>query len=291
MLAERLGYFKSENLAVTIEETPSGAKPIQALLGGSADVASAFHELAVQMDAQGRDLTSFVSLARYPGYALVPSPASSKRITKIEDLNGATVALSSPGSPTDLFLKYVLAQHGLPGSAASTVTAGSNMARLAMLERGSVGATVLSDPAMTLFSRRHPNTALFADVRSKDGVRQVYGTDSYVSAALISRAQWLRANDDAARRLARALNRSLRWIGMHSPQDITAQTPEQLRGTDPALFAEVLRVFLPSFPPDGRFEPAGVEAVIKVLKVSDPEGKLKRLDVKSTYTNEFAAEK
>src|SRR4051812_39641150 len=52
MLAERLGYFKSENLAVTIEETPSGAKAIQALLGGSAEVASAFHELAIQMDAQ-----------------------------------------------------------------------------------------------------------------------------------------------------------------------------------------------------------------------------------------------
>ena len=153
MLAERLGFFKSENLAVTIEETPSGAKAVQALLGGSADVASAFHELAVQMNTQGRALTSFVSLARYPGYALVPSPASSKRITKIEDLKGETVALSSPGSPTDFFLKYVLAQHGLPGSAASTVTAGSNMARLAMLERGSIGAAVLSDPVMTLFSR------------------------------------------------------------------------------------------------------------------------------------------
>jgi NitT/TauT family transport system substrate-binding protein len=291
MLAERLSFFKSENLAVTIEETPSGAKAVQALLGGSADVASAFHELAVQMNTQGRALTSFVSLARYPGYALVPSPASSKRITKVEDLKGETVALSSPGSPTDFFLKYVLAQHGLPGSAASTVTAGSNMARLAMLERGSVGAAVLSDPAMTLFSRRHPNTPLFADVRSKEGVRQVYGTDSYVSAVLISRSQWLQVNGDVARRLASALNRSLKWIGTHSPEDISAQIPEQLRGTDPTLFAEALRASLPSFPPDGRFEPAGVEAVIKVLKVSDAEGKLKKLDVKSTYTNDFAAEK
>jgi hypothetical protein len=46
ILAERLGYFKAENLAVTIDETPSGTKAIQALLGGSDDVASAFHELA-----------------------------------------------------------------------------------------------------------------------------------------------------------------------------------------------------------------------------------------------------
>ena len=42
MLAERLGYFKAENLAVTIDERPSGTKAIQALLGRSDDVASAF---------------------------------------------------------------------------------------------------------------------------------------------------------------------------------------------------------------------------------------------------------
>src|SRR5436853_308885 len=111
MLAEQLGYFKGEGLDISVEETPSGAKAIQALLGGSADMASAFHELIVQMAADGRHLTSFVSLVRYPGYALVPSPASSKKIRRIEDLRGTTVALSSPGSPTDLFLKYVLAQH------------------------------------------------------------------------------------------------------------------------------------------------------------------------------------
>jgi NitT/TauT family transport system substrate-binding protein len=102
MLAERLGYFKAENLAVTMDETPSGTKAIQALLGGSDDVASAFHELAVQMDMQGRDLTSFAAFRRYPGYALVPSPASSKKITAIEELRGTTVAVSSPGSPTDV---------------------------------------------------------------------------------------------------------------------------------------------------------------------------------------------
>jgi NitT/TauT family transport system substrate-binding protein len=34
MLAEQLGYFKDEGLDVTVEETPSGAKAIQALLGG-----------------------------------------------------------------------------------------------------------------------------------------------------------------------------------------------------------------------------------------------------------------
>jgi NitT/TauT family transport system substrate-binding protein len=206
MLAERLGYFKAEHLAVTIDEMPSGTKAIEALLGGSADVASAFHELAVQMDMQGRDLNSFLALGRYPGYALVPSPAASKKITSIEDLRGTTVAVSSPGSPTDLFLKYVLSRHGVAANATSTVSAGSNMARMAMLERGSVGAAVLSDPVMTMFSRRHPDAPILADVRTAQGVREVYGTETYVCAVLMSRGSWLQSNPDLARRLARAVN-------------------------------------------------------------------------------------
>ncbi|MFL6414506.1 MAG: ABC transporter substrate-binding protein [Bryobacteraceae bacterium] len=291
VLTQRLGLFKGEGLDVTVEETAGGTKAIEALLGGSADVGSAFHELTVQMAAQGRDLTSFVSLARYPGYVLVPSPASRKEIRKIEDLDGVTVAVSSPGSPTDLYLKYVLAQHGMRGTAASTVSAGSNMARVALLERGTVGAAVLSDPAMTLFLRRHPNSLVFDDVRNQQGVKKLYGTDSYVSAALIARRSWLQTNPDVARRLARAVNRGLNWIHTHSIEEIEKETPDEMRGNDPALFAEALRLSLPSFPPTARFEPAGVAAVMKVLQVSDPEKKFAGLDSEKTYTSEFAAQK
>jgi len=165
------------------------------------------------------------------------------------------------------------------------------MARVAMLERGSVEAAVLSDPAMTLFLRRHPNTPLFADVRGNSGVRQVYGTDSYVSAVLISRAEWLRANPDIARRLGRAVNHTLGWIQTHSLKEITQETPDQLRGTDPSLFAEALGAALPSFPADAKFEPAGVQAVMKVLESSYSAGDIRKVDWTKTYTNEFAAGK
>jgi hypothetical protein len=64
-----------------------------------------------------------------------------------------------------------------------------------------------------------------------------------------------------------------------------------LRGDDPSLFAETLRASIPSFPESATFDPAGVEAVMKVLRVSDQARKLKGLDLRSTYTNEFAATK
>ena len=39
-LAERLGYFKDEGLDVQIADFPGGAKALQAMVGGSADVVS-----------------------------------------------------------------------------------------------------------------------------------------------------------------------------------------------------------------------------------------------------------
>src|SRR4051794_18561673 len=98
VLAQQLGYFEQEELTVNVEEMASGAKAMQALLGGSADVASAFYELTMQMAGQRRDLTSFVSLARYPGYVVIASPVSAKKVRRVEDLRGAMVAISSPGS-------------------------------------------------------------------------------------------------------------------------------------------------------------------------------------------------
>lgn len=144
---------------------------------------------------------------------------------------------------------------------------------------------------MTMFSRRHRDAPVLADVRTAQGVREVYGTDTYVSAVLMSRAPWLRSNQDLARRLARAVNHSLRWIHSHSIEEITKETPDQLRGSDPALFAEALRASLPSFPESARFEQAGVEAVMEVLKVTDNRNTLENVERKETYTGEFAAEK
>jgi len=287
VLAEQLGYFKQEGLAVDVEEMASGAKASQALVGGSADVASAFYELTLQMAAQGRNLISFVNLARYPGYVLMGSPASASKVHRVEDLKNSMVAISSPGSPTDQFLKYVLIHHGLPADAASTVAAGSNAARVAILEHGGVAAAVLSDPAASQFLKRHPNTTMLADVRNSAGVRQLFSTDTYVSAVLTSSAQWLQRNPDSAHRIARAMNRSLDWMQHHTLEEIAKQTPEKLKGSDAAVFAEALRASFSSFPPDGRFESGGINAVRKVLTATDPQAKLASLDLAKTYTNEF----
>src|SRR3954465_2211166 len=55
-LAERLGYFKDEGLNVEIVDFPGGAKALQAMMGGSADIVSGAYEHVVNMHAKGIDV-------------------------------------------------------------------------------------------------------------------------------------------------------------------------------------------------------------------------------------------
>src|SRR3974390_3387904 len=53
-IAEQLGYFKAEGLDVTISDFAGGAKALQALVGGSADVVSGAYEHTINMQAKNQ---------------------------------------------------------------------------------------------------------------------------------------------------------------------------------------------------------------------------------------------
>ena len=59
-IAERLGYFEDEGLSVEILDFPGGAKSLQAMVGGSADIVSGGYDHTITMQARGQKLTAFV---------------------------------------------------------------------------------------------------------------------------------------------------------------------------------------------------------------------------------------
>ena len=63
-VAQTLGYFEAEGLAVELSEVAGGTKAIEALLGGSVDVAAASMSDVVQLAAEGPDVRGFLVRAR-----------------------------------------------------------------------------------------------------------------------------------------------------------------------------------------------------------------------------------
>lgn len=287
-LAQQLGYYEEEGLNVTLQDFQGGSKSLEALMGGSVDVVSGYYDHTNQMAAKGQKLKSFVTMLRYPGLVVAVSPKTDKPISRIADLKGAVVGVSAPGSSTHLFLNYLLSKEGLdPQGDVSIIGIGLTGTAVAAMEKGEVDAAVLTDPAATQLTNRNPNLKILMDTRTAEGVKQAFGTETYPASVLYSKAEWIEKNPEAARRLARAIQRTLEWIQQHSPQEIAEKMPPHYRGEDESTYVEAIEHTMPMFSPDGVLHPEGPPVVKEVLSLSLEEVRKAKFDVKETYTNEF----
>jgi NitT/TauT family transport system substrate-binding protein len=288
-LAQELGFYKAEGLDVELQDFEGGAKALQALIGGSADVVSGFYDHTIQMAAEGRALTAFVVMLRYPGLVLVTSPQAAGRVTNVSALQGGIAGVTTPGSSSQLFLNVLLAKHGVPIQSVSAVAIGSGATAVAALERGRVDAGWIGDPGLTILRRRNPGVRTLADLRDERGTHEAFGTGSYPSSVLYTHTPWLEKNRATASRLARAIVRTLRWMQQHSNEEIAEKTPPALRGDDLALYAESLKNSRGMFSTDGLMAADGAAAVRDVLAESNPKVKSAAINLSDTYTNDLVA--
>lgn len=281
-MAQELGYYKDAGLKVTLLDFPGGAKSLEALMGGSADVVCGFYDHTIQMAAQGKSLEAFIAMLRYPGLVLV-SPS----ISDIEGLKGKTVGVSAPGSSTNMFLNYLLVKHGMKPDEVSNASIGMSATAVAAVTHHEVDAAVMTDPALAIIQKQMPGLHILADTRTAAGVRTVFGVESYPSAVLYSTTEWVTKNRATAERLAEAIGRTLSWMRARTPEEIRAKMPASFRTDDDATDIEVLRAAQAMLSVDGRFTPEAVEAVRQVLNTSLPAVRDAKIDLGKTYTNDL----
>jgi len=286
-LARELGFYREEGLDVELQDHAGGAKALQALVGGSADVVCGFYDHTIQMAAEGRELVAFVTMLRFPGLVLVVSPQRAATVTKIEDVKGLVAGVTSIGSSSHMLLTYLLQHHGVPIDSVSVTGIGTAATAVAAVESGKVDVGIMTDPALTIAQRRAPDIRVLTDLRHADGVKATYGTNTYPASVLYAHADWTRANREGAMRLARAIRRTLEWMHAHTPQEIADKTPADFRGADTALFVEALAHTMDMYSLDGVMADEGAKAVQTALAQSNDKIKSATIDLSKTYTNEF----
>jgi NitT/TauT family transport system substrate-binding protein len=281
-LAEELGYYKDAGLNVTLLDFPGGAKALEALMGGSADVVCGFYDHTIQMAAQGKDLRAFVAMLRYPGLVLVSASAA-----RMEDLKGKTVGVSAPGSSTHMFLNYLLVKHGMKPDEVSNASIGMSATAVGAVTHRKVDGAVMTDPALAIVEKQMPGLHILADTRTAEGVQSLFGVESYPSAVLYSNKDWIEKNRETAKRLAGAITKTLSWMRSNTPEQIREKMPLSCTTEDAASDVEVLRTAQAMLSVDGKFTPEAVEAVHKVLSLSLPAVRDAKIDLSKTYTNEM----
>src|SRR5882762_2057850 len=191
-LAQQLGFYREEGIDAELQDFAGGAKALQALVGGSADVVSGFYDHTIQMAAEGRELVAFVAMLRFPGMILVTSPRGAATITRIEDLKGRIAGVTTAGSSSQMMLTSMLQRHGVAPDAVSITAIGSAATAVAALEHGKVDVGMMADPAFTLVARRNPAVRVLADLRTAAGVKEAFGTSMYPGAVLYAKGDWIR---------------------------------------------------------------------------------------------------
>ena len=289
-LASALGYYGDERLNVTLENLSSGTKTLQALVGGSVDVADFFYEHNVQMAAEGRHVRSFFVMARQDSRVLIVAPSAKARIYRPEDLRGGLIGVPSPGSAGHLFVKYYLAAHGMRPSDYRVVGIGNGASAFAAIESGRIDAGEVSGGDHIRFLRRNPGTRFLMDTSTPEGMRESYRSDTFPTGVLAARQDWLDRNPDTARRLARALHRTLQWIATHTPEEIRERLPDSFRSQDAAVDLDIIRWSLPAFTSDGAMPPTGPETVKRFLDAAIDKVRESKFDLAATWTNGFLPE-
>ncbi len=287
-LAAQLGYFKDAGVDVEIVDVAGGAKALEALLGGSADVVCGFIDHTIEMQAQGKSIRMFVLYDRYPGLVLAVTKAGqAKGIKTVADLKGARIGITAPGSSTQFFAQYMLAKNGVPVDQESYVGIGTANTAVAAARRGVVEALVNVDPTMTILEKSGDATIL-ADTRTTLGTLRAFG-GPYPAGGLYAPPAFLERNPKTVMALTVASVRALHWIKTHTAAEIADKMPERFYQSDKALYVASLQENLEMFSPDGRISVQGLETIVKVLSAFDKgvTAAAGRINPAAAFTNEF----
>ncbi|HXZ49636.1 MAG TPA: ABC transporter substrate-binding protein [Usitatibacter sp.] len=285
-VAERKGYFKDEGLNVEIPDFPGGAKALQALVGGSADLVSGAYEHTINMAAKKQPIKAVVLQLKNSAIVLVMSRERAARYHGGRDLRGLKIGVTAPGSSTNMFVDNLLVKDGLKPADVSIVGVGAGAGAVAAMEKGEIDALANLDPVVTRLESTGKFVAV-VDTRTERGMKQVYGGD-YMAAVIYTTDDFVRKYPNTVQAVVNAIVRADKWIARATPQEIVDLMPDSYKAGDPSLYKEGLLKNMIGYSEDGTMSLKAAENVYKVLRAFEPSVmKAGRIDLSATFDNRF----
>jgi NitT/TauT family transport system substrate-binding protein len=258
-LGRDVGIFTKHGIHLELIYIPGGSLSVQALIGNSLDMLLAGGTPLVYAVLKGADLKFIAGLNNRMPYVLV----ARQGINTAEQLRGKKVGISRFGSNTDFVVKLAATQMGLnPKRDIQIMQVGGPDARVVALKSGIVDATVVT-PELVLLGRKLGYHTLF-DLVEKD--------IEYLQIGVAARTDYLKSQNDTARRLTRAYLESIRYYVSHRDEAIKKSL--QLLKIDDPQAAEVGYDYrLRTLPADGKLSVKGMQLVIDAAAEDDPKAK------------------
>jgi NitT/TauT family transport system substrate-binding protein len=287
-IAERQGYFKDEGLEVEIPDFAGGAKALQALVGGSADMVSGAFEHTINMQAKKQPIRAVVLQAGYSSIALIMPKDKAAKYKSPRDLKGLKIGVTAPGSSTNMFVNNLLAKDGLKPNEVAIIGVGPGAGAVAAMEKGEIDGISNLDPVLTQLESTGKFVAV-ADSRTEKGMKDIYGGE-YLASCIYANEDFVRKNPNTTQAVVNAMVRANRWLAKATPEQIMAVVPEGYMAGSRSVYKAALLKNMVGYSTDGQISLKAAQNVYNVLKQFEPSviAAGSSINLAATFDNSFA---
>jgi ABC-type nitrate/sulfonate/bicarbonate transport system substrate-binding protein len=259
--AREAGFFERNGIAADLIYVDS-APAVQALTAGQAPIASLSGGLAVGPYLNGLDVVMLAGWSNLLTYQLITRP----EIRRPEDLRGKIIGIGRFGAAADWGLRLILQKLGIHETRDVQIIqagGGGPVTRLMAMEAKKFDATVL-DPPQTLQARRLGFRTL------ADGAELGI---AFLQGGLATRQAFIRTNEDAVRRVVRAMVEATHYAKTHKEATV-AIMQKYLRIQDREALDEAYQAFvIKQFPRVPYVSAAAVQTIFDLAAARDPRAR------------------
>src|ERR1051325_9616612 len=255
-VAKDLRLFEKYGLNVDLVMITGGARSVAALLGGSTQFATGSGTAPLQAYARGSDLTILAaSYNKFP-YAFVVKPD----IRTPKDLRGKKIGILNFGGSNDIALQLALKEWGIKQQEVNVIIGADAPTRLLSLTVGSIDATILSPPHLTM--------AVKAGYRILGDMGDMHARFS--QSTLYVRRGYLKRSEEVVKRFLKAYAEAIKVVKTDRERTIRIFA-QRMRLDDREILNDTYNYFAPrfSFPP--RVDMQGIRETVHFYAETSPE--------------------
>ncbi len=263
IITKDAGFFRKNNLDVSLIFTAGGSLGIQSMIGGDVAMTMGDGSASVSAALAGVDVVIIESFLNTFPYSLVSLP----EIKKVNQLVGGKIAVSRFGSATDLGVRMALAKVGLnPNKDVTLLQIGAQTARFAALQSKSVQATIITPP-FTLTARKMGFNTLLDMAQLNI---------PYQLTALLAARSYIKTHHDIVMAVVRSLVEGIHFYKTDKEASIKIMG-KYLNTTDREALEETYREIALKIVPEKPYPTlAGVQTILDELVKQYPKAKTMR---------------
>jgi NitT/TauT family transport system substrate-binding protein len=237
--AMQRGMVGDQGLELELVEFKGGGDAAKAFVGGASEVLIGSYDHVLKLREQGMDVVATANVEAMYAYALMAKKGSP--YTALESLKSQKIGTTGPGSSTDINVRYGLKQRNVdPERDAELISVGGGSPMLAAMDNDQIQAGMFLDPLLTQLLLQPDKYQVVHDFRNLE----------YPLLCVTLRRDWLKGNEDAARRLHTALVRAEETLQQDQGVAL-AISRDKFTDIEPSVLEAAVQNTLPRLAKDG----------------------------------------